>query len=97
MRRFRQMLAITLVATALCADRAAVAAPVLRPQVASAASRFVSRLSARFHRVVSAIRVYQNQTGDVVAAQKTILVSDATACFRTRLSPLLLRLPPPLV
>jgi len=89
------MIAITLVAAALCADRAIVAAPMLRPQTTSIASRLVSRLSARFGRVTPAIRVYQNQNDAVIPAEKRIVVSDAPACFRMRLSPLLLRLPPP--
>jgi hypothetical protein len=91
------MIAITLVAAALCADRAVVAAPILRPQMSDVASRLVSRLSARFGRVAPAIRVYQNCSEAVVSAEKHVLVCDATACFGMRLSPLVLRLPPPLV
>jgi hypothetical protein len=89
------MIAITLVAASLCADRAVIAAPVLRPQMNGIASRLVSRLSAKFRRVVPTICVYQNQTGRVVSAEKIYPITDTTACFATRLSPLFLRLPPP--
>ena len=91
------MIAITLVTAALCADRAVVAAPILQPQMTNVASRLVSRLNAQFQRVAPAIRVYQNQNDSVLSAEKHVLVSDISACYRTRLSPLLLRLPPPLV
>jgi hypothetical protein len=93
----RNMIAITLVAASLCADRAVTAAPVLRPQMNGIASRLVSRLSAKFQRVVPTIRVYQNQTGHIVSAEKIYPITDTTACFRMRLSPMLLRLPPPVV
>jgi hypothetical protein len=95
MRCRRNIIAITLVAAALCADRAVVAAPILRPQMTNVASRLVSRLSARFQRVTPAILIYQNQNDAIVSAEKHVLISDTTACFGTRLSPLLLRLPPP--
>src|SRR5437660_1562942 len=61
MRHARQVLAVALVATALCADRAASAAPVLRPQAIEKAGGIVRRLSARFSRVVQRIRLVQTR------------------------------------
>src|SRR6187455_171781 len=97
MKRTRHVLAITLLATALCADRAVASSPVLRPQVASAAGKLVTRLSVTFCRVVPSVRVYQTR-GDLVAADAIIAypTADRSACFGARLSPLLLRLPPPI-
>jgi hypothetical protein len=97
MRRHRQILAIALVATALCADRAVTAAPILRPQSASSARSFVSRLSAGLRRAIPSTAVYESRRDGVALAEKSFSIPQNTACFRTRLSLLILHLPPPLV
>src|SRR4051812_20263163 len=50
MTRIRQALAVALVATALCADRPAVAAPVERSQPESVATKLFEHLSVSFRR-----------------------------------------------
>jgi hypothetical protein len=95
MRRHRQVLAITLVAAALCADRAVAAAPAIRPQVATAAGRLVTRLTVRFRRVVPSARVYETRREGLTPVWRDLPVSDSTTTFGTRLSHLVLRMPPP--
>jgi len=95
MKRSRQVLAIALLAAALCADRAVAAAPALRPRVTTVASRLVTRLSVSFSRVVPSVRFFETRRIGIVADSARIPTTDATECHRVRLSPLLLRLPPP--
>ena len=99
MKSTRHFLAITLVAAALCADRAAAAAPALRPQVASVASRLVTRLSSTFRRVMPAARVYESARNGLQPQASTVLVTvvETSPDLNLRLSPLLLHLPPPTV
>ncbi|HEX3357525.1 MAG TPA: hypothetical protein VHS31_11190 [Tepidisphaeraceae bacterium] len=58
MKRTQQLIAVALVATALCADRAIAAAPEARPQM-SVAGRIVERLTSGLRRAVSRVRIYQ--------------------------------------
>jgi hypothetical protein len=97
MKRTRHVLAITLVTVALCADRAVAAAPVLRPQVASAAGKLVTRLSVTFRRVVPSVRVYQTSGESVAVLAPVAPAIDQRPSFGLRLSPMLLRLPPPVL
>jgi hypothetical protein len=97
-RRRRQVIAIALVAAALCADRAVAAAPTERPQAQSVAGRFVSRLSVTFRRVLPGARVYQTRCDQTIVPQPVASRpnhDDVSAGLRTRLSPLLIHLPPP--
>lgn len=98
MRPSRRILAITLVASALCADRAIAASPALRPQVASVAGRLVSRLSINLRRVVPSAKVYQTRHEGAAGLlrQPRLEVVQPDRSLAIRLSPLLLRLPPPL-
>ena len=96
MKRTRQILAITLLAAALCADRAVASSPVLRPQIATRAGQLVAKLSVSFRRVVPSVRFYQTQRETILsAAPAAAVVSDEVALYSGRLSALLLRLPPP--
>jgi len=71
MRRARTILTITLLATALCADRAATAAPLLRPQVADVARQVVRRLSVSFRRTMPAMCLQPSrQEGSAMAAAR---------------------------
>jgi len=61
MKRTRQLIAVALVATALCADRAVANAPEIKSQE-SVASRIVSRLTSGLRRAVSSnVRIYQTR------------------------------------
>jgi hypothetical protein len=61
MRRSRHVLAAVVVATALCADRVATAAPQARPQVSQLARAVANKLSASFRRVVPSIRFVEDR------------------------------------
>jgi hypothetical protein len=92
----RHALTIALVATALCVDRAVANAPALRPQVAEAAGRLVSRLSIRLCRVMPALRVVETRNhGSIEPLASATLRPSFTTGHDVRLLPLLLRLPPP--
>ena len=97
MRRARYLLVATLLVTAVCADRAAAAAPELRPQTGQTAERFVTRLSASFSRVVSAVRiVVERRQGGVFAADRLLPVSWVAPAHPQQVSPFQFRLPPPI-
>ena len=92
----RHIVAITLVATALCADRAVAAAPALRPQVATAAGKLVTRLSVSLRRVVPAVHVYESRRDGLADSDVTIVRSSSPlARCGEELSLLVLHLPPP--
>lgn len=92
------MMAVALVATALCADRVAVAAPVNRPQVSEMAGRLVNRLTVGLRRVMPAVRLHearQEGAAAYVAVLNSCLQPSISA--RQSFSPFQFRLPPPLV
>jgi len=101
MRHARKVLAVALVATALCADRAAYAAPALRPQAIERAGGIVQRLTARLSRVVSTVQIVEIRREGVVAS--TFATSSVTSWQTTdlrpwlRYGPALLPLPPPVL
>ena len=61
MSKSRHIILVTLVATALCADRVVSAMPSLQPQVVELAGRLATRLSKRFVRVVPAATLFQSE------------------------------------
>ena len=73
-RRTGHLVAVTLVAAALCADRAVAATPALRPQATSTAGKLVTRLSVSFRRVVPTVRVYEMRR-EVAACERAILAA----------------------
>jgi hypothetical protein len=100
MKPARKVLAVALVAAALCADRAVAAAPSSRlPVASSVAGRLVARLSVRFQRVVPSARIYEPRRDgiiDVVSGSLRPSHDHTTAGFGARLfAPFQLRLPPP--
>lgn len=100
MKRLRQMMAVALVATALCADRAASAAPAFRPQVGEMARQIAGRLAGSFRRVVAPARLdqaRQERATDRVALGLVHLILPAAAIHPAELCEFYLRLPPPLL
>jgi hypothetical protein len=96
MRRIRTILTMTLVATALCADRAATAAPQLRPQVADVARQVVQRLTVSFQRTLPAVCLHQpHQRGAALHAIRPPAPAPAHIRWMP-FSPFQFRLPPPL-
>jgi hypothetical protein len=93
------MLVMTLVATALCADRVATAAPELRAQLQPASdpiARLVTRLSVTFRRVVPAVRLHQARREDFAGTPPQESRSPELVLFHPSAgSPFQFRLPPP--
>lgn len=86
------------VATALCADRVAAAAPVARSPVRQMARQLATRLTVGFRRVVPVARVHEARQENLTAAV-AITPSEPVLAFvqRAPLSPFQFRLPPPVV
>ena len=96
MRKTRHLIAVTLVATALCADRAALAVPSQQP-VTQLAGQFIQRLSNSFGRVLPAARLYRSSrygVQPVVRPMRATVSPQAPPAIQ--LSPFYFRLPPPL-
>jgi hypothetical protein len=97
MRNARHVLAVTLVATAICADRVAVAAPPQAPRGQLAAS-LIQRLTTRFRRVVATARLYQPRREDPGCTEPAArIVPQRLLPAPIALSPFQFRLPPPLL
>jgi len=96
MHRSRHVIAVTLVAAALCADRVAVAAPVLPVQhKTTATERLVIRLTSSFRRVIPAVKVIVARCDG--RAVEFVPTSRAAIAVRPQpVSPFQFRLPPPL-
>jgi hypothetical protein len=96
MRRHRHLIAVTLLATALCADRLSLAAPVERPAV-EVAGRIIQRLEISLRRAMPPLRSYQ----PLVTTAKPVVLPvfsghAAIPAPAVHLSPFDFRLPPPL-
>jgi hypothetical protein len=96
MRRSRHVLAAVVVATALCADRVATAAPQARPQVAQLARAVANKLSASFRRVVPSIRFVEDRRPGAIASSGDMRIGVRIPTIHaTQGSPFEFRLPPP--
>jgi hypothetical protein len=104
-RTTRQVLALVVVTTALCADHMTTAAPVSRapvaardqmPPVVQLAGRLVSRLSQSFGRTVPSALPTQARQPQPPAPQHERTLDDQSICVAPApLSPFQFRLPPP--
>jgi hypothetical protein len=96
MRPARCLVAATLVAAALCADRTMAAAPSMRPEAVQLAQRLVNRLSVSFRRVAPVARfIADRQAGPAVAAVDRSASLLDVPHIRLPISPFQFRLPPP--
>jgi hypothetical protein len=103
MKRTRQVLVLTLVATALCADRVVTAAPAMRAQltpsadpIARLASHLGGKLSGTFRRVMPAVRLSYSSREAAPAARPTIPPALLPPVLHlAQGSPFQFRLPPP--
>jgi hypothetical protein len=98
MRNARHVIAVTLMATAICADRALPTRAEEAP-TSHLAGRLIERLSQNLRRVVPAAQLYQaHRPGlrpmEILMPGGGDLAADITPL---RLSPFQFRLPPPLV
>jgi hypothetical protein len=96
MKRTRQLIAVALVATALCADRAVAAAPEVRTE-GSIASRIASRITTGLRRAVSSIRIYEprQETRGLRPLAASRIDNVSVVVVHPTLSPFESRLPPP--
>jgi hypothetical protein len=90
------MIAVTLMATAICADRGLPAVPA-QPQASHFTGRLIERLSVTLRRVVPATCLYQPRRFGLPPAQisRPPLQALTVDLLRPRLSPFQFRLPPP--
>jgi hypothetical protein len=95
MTRIRQALAVALVATALCADRPAVAAPLERAQPESVATKLFEQLSVTFRRMAPAVRLDEVHRGEVPVVARPTKPEPQLPRTQQTLSPFQFRLPPP--
>jgi hypothetical protein len=96
MKRTQHFIAVALVATALCADRAVASAPEVR-STESVAARFVSRITTSFRRAVSGVKLYEPRQDAVKATPLAASrIDNAPAVeFHPTFSQFQFRLPPP--
>lgn len=102
MNRTRQILVLTLVATALCADRVTTAtADVRAPFAASAdpiarlATKLGARLSGSFCRETKAVCLQQTRRDENAVSVTTVPPAEPLALHNAETSPFQFRLPPP--
>ncbi len=99
--RARYLLAVTIVATALCADRAMAAMPDARPQlgqlVGQFAEKLVARLTTSFSQSVPSVRMFAQRQMVASAVSSRPWITRQLAVRPILLCPCQFRLPPPLV
>jgi hypothetical protein len=96
MRRLGNILAVTLVALALCADRVTAAAPAVRPQISQVTRQVVRQVTKRFQRVVPAVKIVQDrQEGIRRLTSQDVPADMPTGLHDAQTTPFQFRLPPP--
>ena len=92
MRRTRHVIAVMVVATALCADRAVAAAPAHARTPAP--KSLASRITTSFRQQVPSVRLQPTRTMES-AASFPLPIRETASGVRSELSPFQFRLPPP--
>jgi len=97
MRNARHVIAVTLMATAICADRALPARAAEEPS-SHLAGRLIERLTQNLRRVVPAAQLYQARRPGLRPMEILMPLGGdlAAGIAPIRLSPFQFRLPPPL-
>jgi hypothetical protein len=96
MKHARHVIAVTLMATAICADRIAPAAPA-QPPATHFTTRLIERLTTNLRRVLPAVTLYQpHRLGLGINARRPLAITDQAFFVAPSLSPFRFRLPPPL-
>lgn len=91
----RHVILITLVATALCADRATLAIPTINHTVATVATRVASRLAGNYRRTNRDYRSAQWPTSDQSASASAVPSITQFYPDHFTFTPFQFRLPPP--
>jgi hypothetical protein len=94
MRRTRHVIAVVVVATALCAQRGASAAPASQPGTPGLARTLVGRLTSGLKRTLPSARVQPIRRDETVQTRQPLILQIATGIHRDY-SPFQFRLPPP--
>jgi hypothetical protein len=98
MRQAKHMIAVSLMAAALCADRAVMAAPKIEPEAVRVTTRWIDRLSDGLRQNVPAVRLFpvQRSFASVVVREnfKPVRSIEPVAFAFT---PFQFRLPPPVI
>jgi hypothetical protein len=95
MRRTRHVIAVMVVATALCADRAAQAAPEVRTQTTSGFARnFATKITTNLRRAVAQNALQPARTMETARTFPLVIREEASG-VRSEFSPFQFRLPPP--
>ena len=93
MRRTRHVIAVMVVATALCADRAVAAAPTAHARTTTSKS-LASRITTSFRQTLPSVRLQPARTLETVA-KYPLSVREEASGVRSDFSPFQFRLPPP--
>jgi hypothetical protein len=98
MRKFPNILAVTIVALALCADRVAAAAPAARPQIGQVTRQVVRQLTRRFQHVLPTPKIVEHRREGATRSVVRQLPADVpNGLHSTESTPFQFRLPPPTV
>ena len=96
MRTTRHIIAVTLVATALCADRVAMASAQLREPSPGIARQLANRLTVTFRRVVPTVTIHQVRREGMAPGWPVVLLTATPVLVHpVESSPFQFRLPPP--
>jgi hypothetical protein len=96
MRNAKHVVAVMVVATALCADQVAAAQPSHRAGMGEAARQLASRISIKLQRVVPAVRIqFASRTAFSLPCEAPLLNANPLVSHDWPLSPFQFRLPPP--
>ena len=88
---------MTLVATALCADRAVMASPAARPDDSTPTRTLVGRLTVTLRRCVPSVRLWETRRDQDRPAFALLATPASPLIAPVSLSPFQFRLPPPAV
>ena len=95
MRRTKHVIAVMVVATALCADRAVAAAPQVRPQTSGGIARtFASKITSNLRHAVAQKQFEPARTMETIRPARLLIREEASG-VRSNFSPFQFRLPPP--
>jgi hypothetical protein len=96
MRRTKHVIAVMVVATALCADRSLSAAPAPRGEVSEGLARsFASKLTSNLRRAVAPTVSVEPARSNETVRPFALPIREEASGIRSELSPFQFRLPPP--
>jgi|SRR6185437_4782765 len=94
MRRTKQVIAVMVVATALCADRSLSAAPQATAEPAGLARTLATKLTSSLRRTVAPVKVLSARFNEK-SRELPLPIRKAQSGVRVEMSPAQFRLPPP--